>query len=239
MTTRTRMKRPLSADGISFLFFERGRVSKDPEIASLRPCRCTITNRPPESVNYNMVLQKCEKDPRSKRETRSGPLGLHLATDGVTAPWPPHHRWGTRPLGAAQREKSPRSNRSSGSGCPTPIWSERGDGTSHRKPPKRSSLKTNQTTAPASAAADPVSTMEPEEAEEEGHDGANYITSLKKPRKGRCCARDFSPRLHGRPGKRSNRSTAAPPLSLATAAGQEWQSGCRTRLPRPTPTDLY
>jgi hypothetical protein len=60
-----------------------------------------------------------------------------------------------------------------------------------RKPLKRSALKTNQTTAPASAAADPDSTMEPEEAEEEGHNGPKYRTSPKKPRRGCCHAQAF------------------------------------------------
>jgi hypothetical protein len=111
----------------SSFFLNGRRVSKDPEKASLIPHRRTNYRKAPQKrKNTIHTRKKCKKDPAQSKKTRSGPSGVHLAADEVSAATavtrPPGNE--TTLGGATSRVRATLKQRSR---CPTPIKSDRGE----------------------------------------------------------------------------------------------------------------
>jgi hypothetical protein len=212
------------------------RISKDPENASLIPHRCTNYRKARRKRRITThTRKKCKKDPAQSEKTRSGPSGIHLATDEVAAATaitpPPGIRttWG----GATSRAHATLKQRS---GCPTPIRSGRGEW-NHAAPCRRRRAPTMKATASAYDVPKPDSTIEPEEAAEENRQPES--TGIDEEEEVSTTARSPPPSpastTAGRGKSKLRRQTSAPPFLAATAGQGErrrYISSRQTPAPR-------
>jgi hypothetical protein len=133
--------RSFSAERSKSFFFNTGRVSKDPELASFRHCRLHKCRKTPEVKEIiTKTLQKYIEDLATISERDQVPElpPSHRRCHRAPATSPPP---GSMPLGVEKWEEDLLGQRSCGRGCPTSVDSGRGDGARRRSRRRYSPLK--------------------------------------------------------------------------------------------------
>jgi hypothetical protein len=147
-----------------------------------------------------------QKEPSAQTRTRSGPSAQLSASDEVTEDWPPHHRRGTRPLGAGRRERSQHGVEKQREGCPTTMKSGRGKRNAPPQAVGENSLTTNQTpsTCPSLGRLPPPWSQDEEKQQSSSTPVQLRPPQHKKKKKKRRRSTPALPRRLGRPGARES-----------------------------------